>query len=58
MVITREGEGMPMVHTIHVAANEAVNIKVLPVRRQHLPEVASMMTLHRYDQTPSGAGSS
>jgi hypothetical protein len=47
-----------MVHTIHVAANEAVNIKVLPVRRQHLPEVASMMTLHRYDQTPSGAGSS
>jgi DNA-binding transcriptional LysR family regulator len=53
MVIAREGEGTPIVGTIHAAATEALNNKVLPVLRQHLPEIAAMMTLHDYDPAPS-----
>ena len=49
-VIAREGEGTQIVRIIHAAATEALNNKVLPVLRQHLPEIAAMMMLHDYDQ--------
>jgi DNA-binding transcriptional LysR family regulator len=49
MVIAREGEGTQIVRIIHAAATEALNNKVLPVLRQHLPEIAAMMMLHDYD---------
>lgn len=53
MVIAREGEGTQIVRTIHAAATEALNNKVFPVLRQHLPETAAMMTPHAYDHAPS-----
>jgi DNA-binding transcriptional LysR family regulator len=49
MVIAREGEGAQIVRIIHAAASEALNSKVLPVLRQHLPEIAAMMKLHDYE---------
>ena len=49
-VIAREGEGTQIVRIIHAAATEALNNKVLPMLRQHLPEIAAMMLLHDYDQ--------
>ena len=49
MIIAREGEGEQIVRTIHAAATEALNSKVLPVLRQHLPEIAAMMSLHDYE---------
>jgi DNA-binding transcriptional LysR family regulator len=49
MVIAREGEGTQIVGVIHAAATEALNNKVLPVLRQHLPEIAAMTLLHAYD---------
>ena len=49
MVIAREGEGTQIVRVIHAAASEALNNKVLPVLRQHLPEIAAMMKLHEYE---------
>jgi hypothetical protein len=49
MVIAREGEGTQIVRTIHAAATEALNNKVLPVLRQHLPEISAMMLLHDHD---------
>jgi DNA-binding transcriptional LysR family regulator len=52
-VIAREGEGTQIVRIIHAAATAALNNKVLPVLRQHLPEIAAMMMLHDYDQASS-----
>jgi DNA-binding transcriptional LysR family regulator len=49
MVIAREGEGTQIVRVIHTAATAALNNKVLPMLRQHLPEIAAMMTLHDYN---------
>jgi DNA-binding transcriptional LysR family regulator len=49
MVIAREGEGTQIVRVIHHAASEALSNKVLPVLRQHLPEIAAMMKLHDYE---------
>jgi DNA-binding transcriptional LysR family regulator len=49
MIIAREGEGAQIVRTIHAAATEALNSKVLPVLRQHLPKIAAMMKLHDYE---------
>jgi DNA-binding transcriptional LysR family regulator len=53
MVIAREGEGTQIVSTIHAAATAALKNKVLPVLKQHLPEIAEMMTLHNYNKSPS-----
>ena len=53
MVIAREGEGISIVRAIHAAATEALEHKVLPVLRQHLPQITAMMTLHGYAQAPS-----
>jgi DNA-binding transcriptional LysR family regulator len=50
MVIAREGEGTQIVRIIHAAATESLNNKVLPVLRQHLPEIAAMMMVHDYDR--------
>ena len=49
MVIAREGEGTQIVRVIHTAASEALSNKVIPVLKQHLPEIAEMMQLHDYD---------
>jgi len=51
MVIAREGEGEHIVRGIHVAATEALEGKVLPVLRAHLPDIAAMMTLHPQEDT-------
>lgn len=48
MIIAREGEGAHVVQHIHAAATEAIESKVLPVIRKHLPEVAELMTLHPF----------
>lgn len=48
MVIARENEGQHIVRGIHAAATEALESKVLPVLRAHLPEIAAMMTLHAH----------
>jgi hypothetical protein len=44
-----DGEGTQIVRIIHAAATQALNNKVLPMLRQFLPDVATMMTLHDYD---------
>ncbi len=49
VVVARDGEGGEIVQHIYDAATDALRNKVLPVLRQHLPEVAAMITLHADD---------
>jgi DNA-binding transcriptional LysR family regulator len=53
MVIARTGEGEPVLRGIHAAATEALNSKVLPMMKQHLPDIAAMMVLHPYAASPA-----
>jgi DNA-binding transcriptional LysR family regulator len=47
MIIAREGEGSHVVQRIHAAATGAIESKVLPIIRKHLPGIAELMTLHK-----------
>ncbi len=53
-VIAREGDGAGVVRHIHAAATDALERLVLPVVARELPEVAALMTLHRYPEAEAG----